>query len=141
MEYTPKEKYTGEFNGNTVSFNREWSGHRFTDAECEALLQGNEIIIEAVSKKGNKYSVAGKLGEGVFNDKPFFGFQANFDKKIIPISYFERIISNEERKLLEEGQYVVMPGLKSSKTGNMFTARVHFDEKDGMSFDFEGISR
>ena len=44
-EFKQKEKYTGEFNGQTISFNREWSNHRFTDAECEALLKGNEIII------------------------------------------------------------------------------------------------
>ena len=134
--FPEKEKYTGQWNGQTVSFNREWSGHRFSDAECEALLNGAEIIIEAKSKKtGNLFSVCGKLGEGEYNGKHFIAFQPDFNRKIIPVSFLSHVISPKERKALEEGQEILVDDLVS-KAGNKFEARLRFNEKDGLQMAF-----
>lgn len=136
MAFVQKEKYTGEWNGETISFNREWSQHRFTDAECEALLTGNEIIIEAVSKKtGKKFSVAGKLGQSTYEGKSFVGFQPNFEKKIIPISFLGHVFSNDERKTLEKGKPVYCIDL-ISKSNNEFSAWVKFDPNEGIQMSF-----
>ena len=138
-DFKQKEKYTGEWKGNTISFNREWSGHRFTDAECEALLNGNEIIIEAVSKKtGNKFSVAGSLGDGFYEGKSFVAFQPDFNKKIIPISFCGHIFSNKERKDLENGKTLLLTDLKSKK-GTDFTANITFNDKDGLDMSFDNL--
>ena len=138
-EFKQKEKYTGEYKGQTISFNREWSGHRFTDAECEALLKGNEIIIEAVSKKtGKKFSVAGKLGEGFYEGKAFISFQPDFDKKIVPISFCGHVFSNKERKTLEDGKTLLLTDLKSKK-GDDFTANLTFNTTDGLEMNFDNL--
>lgn len=135
-KYPEKEKYTGEWNGNTVSFNREWSGHRFSDAECEALLNGAEIIIEAKSKKtGNLFSVCGKLGEGEYNGKRFISFQPDFEKKIIPISFLSHVFSSKERKALEDGKQIKVDDLVS-RSGNKFEAMITFDEESGLNMEF-----
>lgn len=134
--YPEKEKYTGEWNGQTISFNREWSGHRFTDAECEALLAGNEIIIEAKSKKtGNMFSVCGKLGNGEYEGKKFVAFQPDFNRKIVPISFLGHVFSSKERTALENGQEIFCNDL-ISKQNNKFEARLKFDEKDGLKMEF-----
>jgi len=138
-EFKQKEKYTGEWKGNTISFNREWSNHRFTDAECEALLKGHEIIIEATSNKtGKKFSVAGSLGEGFYEGKSFISFQPNFEKKIIPISFCGHVFSNKERKDLEDGKSLILTDLKSKK-GTDFTASVTFDSTDGIDMSFDNL--
>lgn len=71
-----KEKATGIFNGQQVTFNREWSGHRFTDDEVQKLLAGEEIeLLGVVGKSGKSFDVKGKLSEQTYNGKKFFGFE------------------------------------------------------------------
>ena len=83
MAYGEKEKVTGLWNGEEVQFNREWSGHRFTDDEIESLLDGETITIEAVSAKtGKNFKCTGHFAEQVMpakkkgeKDIHFFGFK------------------------------------------------------------------
>jgi len=70
-----KDKYTGNWNGTEVSFNRDWSGHHFTDEECARLCNGEEITIEGVQMSGGIYSVTGKLTNQEFNGSRFVGFE------------------------------------------------------------------
>ncbi len=73
------EYYSGIWNGKRVSFKREWSGHFFTDAECEKLCQGQSITITARSSKKNKdFQATGKLAEQIYNGASFIGFKADF---------------------------------------------------------------
>lgn len=131
-----KEKYYGVWQDQEVSFNREWSGHKFTDQECEALLDGQTIIIEAISKKtGNKFSVAGKLGMGTYEGKSFCSFQPDFNRKIVPISLNGHIFSNSERKKLEDGQSIYVIDFVS-KAGKEYSATVTFNTKDGIKLEF-----
>lgn len=69
------EMAEGVFNGRTVSFKREFSGHRFTDAEVDRLLAGEVIEFEATSKAGRPYTAKGQLGEGSYKGRKTFGFQ------------------------------------------------------------------
>lgn len=130
-----KEKYTGEWNGKDVSFNREWSGHRFTDDECEQLLDGEVIEITATSSKtGKPFTCRGSLQEQDFNGHPFVGFKADFDTaprspKGIPTSYLQHNFSDDEMAMLELGKEVYVKGFVSSK-GNVFDAYVSYGEKE-----------
>jgi DNA topoisomerase-3 len=75
------EKCEGVWNGKEISFKREWSGYRFTDAECEKLLKGEDIEIEATSKKtGKSFTVKGHLEEQTYKKKKFVGFKGEIVK-------------------------------------------------------------
>lgn len=76
------EKWIGFWNGKKISFKRNWSGHHFTDAECEALCNGETITIEAVSAKTDKpFTCSGKLAIQKYKGKSFVGFKADFGKR------------------------------------------------------------
>ena len=72
-QFVRKEKYSGKWNGGDVSFTRVWGGHRFTDEECEKLLNGE--IIEITSSKGRKFK--GSLAKQTFRGNEFVGFKAD----------------------------------------------------------------
>lgn len=74
-DFVQKEKVEGLFNGQTVKFNREFAGHRFTDEEVEALLAGKEITITANRKSGGTFEATGSLGQGNYNGHDYWGFQ------------------------------------------------------------------
>jgi hypothetical protein len=76
LDVASAERFSGTWNGKEVSPKREWSGHRFTDEECEKLLNGETIEIEAVSKKtGKEFTVKGRLEEQVHKKRKFVGFK------------------------------------------------------------------
>lgn len=77
-KYTPKEKYTGVWNGKEVSFTRNFATHRFTDEECERLLAGEEIEIKGLRRKNGKtYSVKGKLEQQTYEGHDYVGFKGS----------------------------------------------------------------
>lgn len=78
-DFKPKEKAEGLFNGEQVKFNREWSGHRFTDDEVDDLLAGEEVEFDFTSKKGDDWHVVGKLAKQEYNGHEFYGFEPDFD--------------------------------------------------------------
>lgn len=73
----PKERCAGKWNGNDIMFTREWSGHRFTDEECQKLLNDETIdIMDCVSAKtGATFNVRGKLENQTYNGRKFVGFK------------------------------------------------------------------
>lgn len=126
-----KEKYEGVWNGKTVRFNREWSGHRFTDEECELLCSGAEITITGLVSKttGNTYGVKGKLSNQEYNGAKFVGFERTgfadqFDG--VPAAWCGHTFTDEEKRKLEAGEAIVCKGLKSKKTGKTFDATLEY---------------
>lgn len=71
--FVKKEKYSGTWNGEEISFSRVWGGYRFTDEECEQLLKGDKIAV--TSAKGRKFT--GALARQNFKGKDFVGFKAD----------------------------------------------------------------
>lgn len=65
----------GTWKGKKIRFKRVWSGYRFTDDECAALLAGGEISFPAKTKAGNDYTAVGKLAKQSFNGKDYIGFK------------------------------------------------------------------
>lgn len=73
--------------GKTVTrAKREFSGHRFTDAEVAALCRGEEVTITATSARtGNQFTAPGRLEGRVVEFKgkkyPVVGFVPNFPER------------------------------------------------------------
>lgn len=70
------ERVSGIFSptGEQVSFKRVWGGHVFTDEEVKQLLAGEPITFSYSGRRGTRYA-SGKLGEGEFKGKKYWGFQ------------------------------------------------------------------
>lgn len=131
-----KERYEGVWNGRNVRFVRAFSGHRFTDDECEALCNGETIHLKGLtSKKGSKYDVVGKLQEQTFTNADgkeikYVGFKAEFENGV-PKKWCEHVFTDDERILLESGKEIYIEGFVSKK-GNVFAAKVRYDDiEDG----------
>lgn len=132
-DYVKKEKYSGMMDGEAVSFNREWGGHRFTDEECERLCNGEEIEVQGlISKKtGKPYGIRGRLTHQQYNGHDFVGFErtgfANNDS--IPSSFCGHTFTDTEIAQLEDGLELSLTGLVS-KQGNTFDATLKYGLKD-----------
>lgn len=69
-----EDKYTGTWCGQTVSFDRNFRGHRFTDEECEALCKGERIEVHNIQNRNGVYAIQGKLDRnnlGFFDNVKF----------------------------------------------------------------------
>ena len=86
LNIKPAEYYFGIWNKREIRFKREWSGHHFTDEECERLCQGQSITVQARSLRTNKeFQAIGKLTEQTYKGISFIGFQADFEKSGDPL--------------------------------------------------------
>lgn len=54
--------------------NEHWPGHTFTEDEIAALLAGEVVGFEAISRKGREYEANGRLEANTFNGNPYVGF-------------------------------------------------------------------
>lgn len=128
-----KEKCEGVWGGNSISFNREWRGHRFTDEECTKLLAGEEITVNGfTSKAGKPYGVVGKLSAQVYNGHPFIGFeQLGFaERNGVPDEWCGRKFTSDEKLMLEDGKTIAIEGCVSRKTGKQFGCSVRYAKND-----------
>lgn len=75
MDTVQRATGTWAVTGHDVSFSRTWGGHTFSDEEVTALLAGETITFDATAKDGRSFVVTGALGEGVYNDRTYIGFQ------------------------------------------------------------------
>lgn len=131
------ERYEGVWNGQTVRFKREWSGHTFTDDECERLCNGEEIEIEAVSaKSGNTFKCTGKLEEQEYNGNKYVGFKntgfvnSAGKKDGVPDEWCGHKFTDDEKSLLETGVSVQCDDFVSKKSGKKFSAKVRYGKND-----------
>lgn len=135
MEYTEKEKCCGVWaeTGAEISFNRVWSGHRFTDKECDDLLAGKEVeILGLTSSKGNTYGVVGKLSEQSYNGHKFVGFERlRFaQSKTPPKEWSGHKFTDDEMMMLEQGMSIALDDCVSKKSGRKFSCKVTWTEKE-----------
>lgn len=71
-----KEKFQGVWTetGGNISFNRTWGGYRFSDEECQALLDGEEIELNGWTDKSGA-GARGKLAAQEFKGHKYIGFE------------------------------------------------------------------
>lgn len=140
------ERYSGTWNGKQVSFKRNWSGHYFTDEECEKLCNGEEITIDAVGKNNKPYKCKGILADQEFQGHAYVGFSrtefVNDNSKTggggIPDEWCGHKFTQDELAMLQAGMSVYSTDWISRK-GSKFTAKVRYGMKDDgrMGFIFE----
>lgn len=131
-KFEEKEKYEGTWQGKPVKFTRTWGGHRFTDEECEALCNGDEIEVFGLkSKAGKEYGIVGKLSEQTYNGHKFVGFErlGFANKQGVPDSWCKHEFTEEEKLQLEAGTKVHIEGAISKK-GNVFSCDVIYGERE-----------
>jgi DNA topoisomerase-3 len=134
-----KEKHSGLWaeNGEQVQFNKEWSGHTFTDMELEDLLAGKVIEFAAVSQRTkSEFQAKGKLEVQDFNGNKFVGFKPDFGpaknadgKDLPPRAWCKHVFTPDEIKSLSAGEKVYVDDFVSGK-GKTFAATVHFGLED-----------
>ena len=66
-----------------IEFNRDWSGHTFTDDEVSRLLAGETISFQATAKSGNAFTASGKLEQQTYKGHKFWGFK--YEPKAVPL--------------------------------------------------------
>lgn len=71
----------GVWKGKQVSFKREFMKHVFTDAEVQALLNGEKITFSGTSNTNKTMDVSGVLANQTYQGRKFVGFKADFGKK------------------------------------------------------------
>lgn len=78
VELRPQKEYvTGTFipTGQTVTFNKVWNGHKFTEKESNDLLSGFYIYFDMTGQNGDIYKVEGNLQQQTYKGKTFWGFR------------------------------------------------------------------
>ena len=75
IEKDPKDYVDFEYQGKTIHFKKIWGKHTFTNAELQALSQGESITFKYGSK-----SITGSLGPKKFRGKTYIYFIPDFDK-------------------------------------------------------------
>lgn len=134
MQGSDAERAEGTWNGKQVSFKREWSGHRFTDAEVADLLAGKTIEIEAKSAKtGNAFRCRGRLADLEYKGKKYVGFEktefVDGPKSGGPDGWCKHQFTDKEKAALLAGKTVKCKSF-TGKTGKKFGAEVKWNDKD-----------
>lgn len=70
-------KCTGDFQGNTILFNKVWGDYWFTDQECADLLAGKNITINYPDRHGKTKAINGNLQKQEYKGVTFYGFKSN----------------------------------------------------------------
>lgn len=139
----PREMVEGTWNGQAVRFGRTWSGHRFTDTECEQLLAGEEISFTAISAKKEaagaadpSFAARGQLAKKRVEGRTFVVFEPRFGNTdadgndVPPAAWCGHTFTPEETETLTGGGTVTASDFVG-KTGNQFTATVRFGSEKG----------
>lgn len=129
--FPQKEKYNGVYipaNVN-VTFSREWGEYRFTDDECKALLRGEEIAFETMTKTHRPYKAVGKLKKRMFNGHSFWGF--SLVNESIPNEWSGHVFTDEEYDTLQKGGTIYIPDAISKKNGKPYSCVLSFSEVEG----------
>lgn len=138
------ERYSGVWNGKEIKFKRNWSGHYFTDEECEALLRGEDVSFEATSSKGNPYTAIGKLAEQEYAGHRYVGFKLNprenssggSNTPNIPDTYCRHKFTDEEKESLLAGLPIEASDFYSEKKQKTFSAKLKYGVKDDGKYGF-----
>ncbi|UAJ81708.1 type IA DNA topoisomerase (plasmid) [Leifsonia sp. ZF2019] len=139
----PRETVEGVWGGRAVRFGRVWSGHRFTDQECAALLAGEEISFTAISAKKKAagaadptFPVRGRLTEKKYQGALRVMFEPDYGEKdadstaVPPDAWCGHRFTEQEKQTLLTGGAVTASDFVSQKN-TTFSASVRFGREGG----------
>ena len=126
LESVPKDKVTAVYapTGETVSFNRKWGTHEFTDEEVERLLSGEQIAFTYIGK-GKSFLLKGALAKQKYKGKTFWGFQR--EEEDVPDSWGKHVFSDKEKELLRKGKKIHVEMLWSEAKKKWYKADLMFE--------------
>lgn len=132
LEESDKEQYEGiwKVTGKKIRFNRMWNNYRFSDEQCEDLLEGKHIQFDSISKSGEEKSYCGILDEQEYKGFRYFGFK--LDGWALPKVFQKHELTENERTLLLAGKEVYLENLFSNKKQKFYNAYVQYNMKDGL---------
>lgn len=142
---SPKVITNGIWNGKSVSFNKVFMGHEFSDDELDTLLNNGEVIINVKDKSGKPTKVKGKLAEQEYKGHKFIGYKGEFmnngyvsgtwngRKVVIKGSYMDHKFTPEELNTLFNGSSVDVETHKDDKTYHL-TGKLEVQEYQGRQF-------
>lgn len=127
-----KEQFEGVWKetGKKIQFNREWSGYRFTDNECIALLNGEHIQFKAKTKKNEVKTFCGILAQQEYNGFKYFGFK--LDGYALPDKFSGRKLTEKEKSMLKSGKEVLLTDLWSERRKQIYSAYATYNFKEGL---------
>lgn len=150
-----KERYEGLFNGQEISFSKEYAGRVMTDEECEKLLNGEEIELDNCVSANGTYGVTGVLKEQEYKGKKFVGFfrtgfvkaddgierfdvTFNGESKQIKREYAGHTFTDSQVKSLQNGETILLENMRS-KAGKTYSMSVKIGENTYEGKTFVGI--
>ena len=123
VQTNPDDYYACTWKNKPAKFKRIWSGHRFSDEECESLANGDTIKIQAISaKSGEPFECKGKLEVQTYQGRKFLGFKMQID---FPDKWCEHIFTDEEKDKLLAGKSIAITDAVS-KAGNKFPCSLKY---------------
>lgn len=127
-----KEQYEGVWKttGKKIKFNRVWGTYRFSDEECQKLLEGEHVTFEAPTKNGDMKTFTGLLTEQEYNGFKYFGFK--LDGWSMPDQFLTHILTDNEKAMLQAGKEVKLTKLWSKNKNKYFDAYCTYNIKDGI---------
>lgn len=129
--FATKERFRGVYipENENITFTREWSGHRFTDKECEDLLKGKVITFRAYTKTKKPYMASGSLKKSQYNGHEYWGFV--IENEPLPSEWSGHKFTKEEYVILQNGGTVYIPDAVSKKSGKPYSCVLSFSEVEG----------
>lgn len=136
QQESDKEQYEGLFKtiGKKIRFNRVWGGYRFSDYECEQLLEGNHIQFKSMSKSGEEKTYCGILAEQEYNNFKYFGFK--LDGWPLKDEFLGYKFTENEKAMLLAGKQIRVNDLWSKKKQKTFGANLTYSFKNGIQMTF-----
>lgn len=126
------ERFKGFWNGREVNPKRVWSGHYFTDDEISHLLDGDEIEIEAVSRKtGKPFKCKGRLAVLSYNGNEFVGFSRTTFLNDGPTMWCGYTFTDAEKEAFLKGESIEFHNKFTSRSGDKFSAILQWNSVDG----------
>lgn len=129
--FNEEDYYSGSFRGKSIKFKRLFAGYRFTDEECNALLNGENIVITPTSKDGSKYRCFGKLELQEYMSFKYYGFKWNKNVKLAPSSFCGVKFTEKQLKAFDTGATMYIQNLYSKRKNKYFSAPIRFNRYTG----------
>lgn len=147
-----KEFIKLKFNGQEITINRVWGGHRFTDPELKKLASGDSIHIKAKKTSGEEFECTGDIQKQEYNGYTFWGFKSlppkrkekatgTFEGREISFTRVwggHRFTDEEVQKLLANEEISFS---KTSQRGTEYTVKGKLMEQEYEGKTFFGFKR
>lgn len=143
-DFTPKEKFSGVWNGSPVAFTRTFRGLRVEDADCEALCRGETVTLNGIQGKSGTYGAEVRLSNLEYNGHKYVGiefvkFVGGGGGKGVPDAWCGHTFTDVEKQTLTGGGAVTIHDAVSKKTGNKFSCKLTYEDGKGLTPSFDVI--